>query len=305
MLINDQRMYQRRIQNFTREEFQGWFNRLFNEIYGTDYEATTPHGNHGDLKVDGRILKTGEYFACYSPDKYRDLYFSTKVMEDFRGLKKHWLDKGYPIKTWHFVMPHDIHPGAAQAIFDKLQLEHNSLVEDEEKKIKFEPFTLTYLMGLLNKLSIHQHSYIFGDTDDYVKIIQEDFERATNPSAAMEYIRITYNREARQKLPLPDDVWDRRLNALSREYNIGEKSIPFVLNENNGEFNLENGACPFINLILMKSFFDWTNKDDVLLSTSFDDDFLMFQKEKQISVPVRDLQGNVVKLIFNPIVEVW
>jgi hypothetical protein len=80
--------------------FQDWFVRLAGHAFGPDFEEVRPYGPYGDLKCDGRRIRTRSVFQCYAPDTMKEADLIAKVDEDFHGARAHW---NANMQEWVFV----------------------------------------------------------------------------------------------------------------------------------------------------------------------------------------------------------
>ena len=133
-------------------EFQDWFARLANSVFGPDFETVGAYGNQGDLKCDGRRLSTRTIFQCYAPYQMRESRLIDKIREDFHGARDHWC---HWMSEWIFV--HNETRGLPPSISQQLDT-----LRDAYPDIAIAVWQEPELRALAKRLDLSDLEAIFG-----------------------------------------------------------------------------------------------------------------------------------------------
>ena len=151
-----QAYYEQKFENeFLRAKgntFQEFFEKLMGLSYKADFMACRPWGNRGDRKNDGFLKSESQLFQVYAPNEMKEAEAIKKIREDFEGAKDYW---GKLFEKWVFV--HNAVDGLPPHV-QKTLLDF----EQENTRIKLEPWCLEELRVVFRKLSLEDRQTWFG-----------------------------------------------------------------------------------------------------------------------------------------------
>ncbi|QIZ46823.1 hypothetical protein [Dickeya zeae] len=97
--------YKLKIYTLKGAEFQQFFERIYQHLYGVEFQPIKPHGRLGDGGNDGWIPNLGHYFQVYGPEDFNSkIDVSIKKMKsDFSKIMEHW-DNVVKVKSFTIVV---------------------------------------------------------------------------------------------------------------------------------------------------------------------------------------------------------
>lgn len=141
-------MFQLKVHKSDGQLYENLFSKIMTK-HNPNFRMIKPYGNIGDRKNDGFDKKSGIYYQVYAPEdveKTKTITVATsKLREDFKGLKKHW-DAICKIKEFYYVV-NDKYKGLPPQVEQEILLlgsEHTNVVCDSFCSHNLE----TIFMGL-------------------------------------------------------------------------------------------------------------------------------------------------------------
>lgn len=118
-------LFKNKIMSSDGQAFENLFTQIMTERH-VDFRAVKPQGQLGDMKNDGYILSTGEFYQVYGPENIaKSIKAAIKKLEDdYEGLFNNWKDD-VEIKKFSYVV-NDKYKGALVEV-------HKNLIELSEK----------------------------------------------------------------------------------------------------------------------------------------------------------------------------
>lgn len=181
------------------------------ECYDRTFKAVKPQGKFGDLKNDGFLTSTEEYFQVYAPENIeasiRDAI--SKITEDSKGIVENWKK----VKKIYYVV-NDKYKGA----YPNVHLQLESLREcikslEELHKIEIELWTAKDVENLFFKLNVDDKAKIVGAAFiNYFELEDLDYKLL---SETIKYISSIPSVKGNEKLRAPNFIEKIKFNNLS------------------------------------------------------------------------------------------
>ncbi len=184
-------------------EFESWFAELSGYAFGSDFEEVSAHGNQGDWKCDGRLVKSGTIFQCYAPKTFDSLKTISKINADFAGAKKNWTTF---MKVWIFV--NNNQGGVPVTIID-----HLDKLRDDNPDINIKIWSKPQLYKLFMMMNNDEKRLMFGDVPNQKTVQNLTIEHLASVIDGLQ------KREPDASDPLPPPPSARKLekSALSKD----------------------------------------------------------------------------------------
>jgi len=118
-------LFRNKIMESDGQVFENLFTQIMTEKH-VDFRAVKPQGQLGDMKNDGYVLNTGEFYQVYGPENIVKSIKAAikKLEEDYEGLFNNWKDD-VEIKKFSYVV-NDKYKGALVEV-------HKNLIKLSEK----------------------------------------------------------------------------------------------------------------------------------------------------------------------------
>ena len=184
-------------------EFEDWFSELAGHAFGTDFEDVSAHGNQGDWKCDGRLVKSGTIFQCYAPDTFDNYKTISKINKDFSGAQLKWPKF---MNVWVFV--YNNKGGVPVTI-----IAHIDKLRNDNPDIDIDIWARPKLYKLFMMMSHDEKCLMFGDVPDQTTV------KNLTLADLEPVIDVLQKREPDPNDPLPPPPSARKLekNALSKD----------------------------------------------------------------------------------------
>ncbi|MDY4369593.1 hypothetical protein SNR26_17495 [Pectobacterium brasiliense] len=170
--------YRLKIFTLKGTEFQQFFEQIYQNLYGAEFQPIKPHGRFGDGGNDGWIPSLGHYFQVYGPEDFNLKIENSirKMNSDFSKIMEHWDDVA-KVKVFTIVV-NDNFKNCPAPLSKALQ----------EIDVKYG--IKTYFIGAgqlwleFNKLDVNTKKLLLGnslpilpsDVISVIKIIEDDLE---------------------------------------------------------------------------------------------------------------------------------
>ncbi len=201
-------------------EFESWFAELAGHAFGSDFEEVSAHGNQGDRKCDGRLVKSGTIFQCYAPKTFDSRKTISKINADFAGAKKNWTTF---MKVWIFVNNNQGGtPVTIIAHIDKLRAENPT--------INIKIWSKPQLYKLFMMMNNDEKRLMFGDVPNQTTV--QNFTLA-HLASVIDGLQKS-EPDPRDPLPPPPSARKLEKNALSKDsarlLSLGRRKVKLVEN---------------------------------------------------------------------------
>ena len=145
-----------------KTEFETWFTRMAEQVWGTNFDVIKAGGTHGDKKSDGYHIPSNRIFQCYAPESPNTFAANApaKVKDSFPEVTTYWPE----LQEWVFI--HNNSDGITTTLSDTFEQ-----LRKEYPKIKISQGSRNLVKNMLHdKLSVQQLIDLYPEASALVRI---------------------------------------------------------------------------------------------------------------------------------------